>query len=200
MVEPLKQLKQWIRTDSPFTGRQGKPWFWKGCKPNSVCALRRRESFVLATNTRNPSAFAEMERAAPGFPIWPCTRWGLPCRVACTSRGALLPHLFTLTASNGRRRSDFLWHFPSANLPACRPRVSRPTKPGLRGIALYSVRTFLPRLARGSDSPPFQNRSNTSRTWRISQVTSRGDQPSPGPLWNSFANNKKSPLNHSYNN
>jgi hypothetical protein len=32
-------------------------WFWKGCKPNSVCALRRRESFVLATDTRSPSRF-----------------------------------------------------------------------------------------------------------------------------------------------
>ena len=59
--------------------------------------MRRRESFVSATNTRNPSAFAEPERAAPGFPIWSCTRRGFPCRVACASRGALLPHLFTIT-------------------------------------------------------------------------------------------------------
>ena len=73
-------------------------WFWQGCKPNSVCALWRRESFVSATDTRNLSAFADAERAAPRFPIWPCTRWGFPCRVACASRGALLPHLFTLTA------------------------------------------------------------------------------------------------------
>ena len=28
---------------------------------------------------------------------WPCTRWGLPCRPAHARRGALLPHLFTLT-------------------------------------------------------------------------------------------------------
>ncbi len=82
-------------------------WFWKGCKPNSVCALRRRESFVWAADTRNPSAFAELERAAPGFPIWPCTRWGFPCRVACASRGALLPHLFTITAGSRRRLSVF---------------------------------------------------------------------------------------------
>jgi len=38
------------------------------------------------------------ERAAPGFPIWPCTRWGFPCRVACASRGGLLHHLFTLAS------------------------------------------------------------------------------------------------------
>ena len=39
-----------------------------------------------------------MERAAPGFPIWPCTRWGFPCLRACAWSGGLLPHLFTLTA------------------------------------------------------------------------------------------------------
>ena len=42
-----------------------------------------------------------------GFPIWPCTRWGFPCRVACASRGALLPHLFTITAGLRRRLSVF---------------------------------------------------------------------------------------------
>ena len=79
-------------------------WFWKGCKPNFVCTSRWRESFVSATNTRNPSAFAALERAAPGFPIWPCTRRGFPCRVACASRGARLPHLFTITDCSGGLR------------------------------------------------------------------------------------------------
>src|SRR5690625_5606776 len=31
-----------------------------------------------------------------GIPIWPCFRWGLPCRGCCQPRGALLPHPFTL--------------------------------------------------------------------------------------------------------
>ena len=30
-------------------------------------------------------------------PIWSCSRWGLPCRWRYRQRGALLPHLFTLT-------------------------------------------------------------------------------------------------------
>src|SRR5262249_4515701 len=30
-------------------------------------------------------------------PIRSCSRWGLPCRLRCRRRGALLPHLFTLT-------------------------------------------------------------------------------------------------------
>jgi hypothetical protein len=45
------------------------------------------------------------------------------------------------------RRFDFLWHYPSKSLSTFRPRVSRPDKPGLRGIAPFGVRTFLPRLA-----------------------------------------------------
>ena len=62
--------------------------------------------------------------------IWPCSRRGLPCRVCCQPRGALLPHLFTLTTHltlsgyniefiyPGRVRCVavyFLWHFPSAH-------------------------------------------------------------------------------------
>jgi hypothetical protein len=60
-------------------------------------SCERRESFVSAASTRNLFTFANAERAAPGSPIWPCTRWGLPCLVACASSGGLLHHLFTLT-------------------------------------------------------------------------------------------------------
>ena len=84
-----------------------------------------------------------------GFPIWPCTRWGFPCRVACASRGALLPHLFTITAGLRRRLFDFLWHCPSAGFETGRLRVS-PAKPELRSITPCGVRTFLPRLAPGA--------------------------------------------------
>src|SRR5580700_8827531 len=30
-------------------------------------------------------------------PIWSCSAWGLPCQPHYCGRGALLPHLFTLT-------------------------------------------------------------------------------------------------------
>ena len=43
-------------------------------------------------------------------PTWSCSWWGLPCRFRCRSRGALLPHPFTLTPLNGAVCS--LWHFP----------------------------------------------------------------------------------------
>jgi hypothetical protein len=31
-------------------------------------------------------------------PIWSCSGWGLPCHCCYQQRGALLPHLFTLTS------------------------------------------------------------------------------------------------------
>src|SRR3546814_5336300 len=57
------------------------------------------------------------------FPIWSCSRWGLPCRFRCRNRGALLPHRFTLAGllrdvgglfsvalSVGSRRPGVTWH------------------------------------------------------------------------------------------
>src|SRR5436190_1216486 len=46
------------------------------------------------------SASRNKERAAPRFPIWPCTRWGFPCLRAFARSGGLLPHLFTLADQN----------------------------------------------------------------------------------------------------
>ena len=45
-------------------------------------------------------------------PIRFCSRCGLPCRFRCRIRGALLPHLFTLTASRKEGAVHSLWHFP----------------------------------------------------------------------------------------
>src|SRR5262249_51862027 len=39
-------------------------------------------------------------------PIWSCSAWGLPCQLRCRSRGALLPHLFTLTLLHPPKRSS----------------------------------------------------------------------------------------------
>ena len=44
-------------------------------------------------------------------PIRFCSRWGLPCRSCCQSRGGLLPHPFTLAADDAAAVC-FLWHFP----------------------------------------------------------------------------------------
>jgi len=119
--------------------------FWKGCKPNSVCArTERRESFVCAADTRNLSTFADAERAVPRFPIWPCTRWGFPCRVACASRGALLPHLFTLACVSLRNAGGLIFCGTlRRKVFQLSARVYLQSKLKLRGITPDGVRTFL---------------------------------------------------------
>ena len=118
------------------------------------------------------SAVRNLERAAPGSPIWPCTRWGFPCLRACAWSGGLLPHLFTLTPPSlpRPRRFDFLWHYPSGRLtaspPACisPPAFLRRPRPVTRHRALWSS-DFPPPPSRlgESDSPPFQNHIKYSR-------------------------------------
>ena len=118
------------------------------------------------------SALRNLERAAPGSPIWPCTRWGFPCLRACAWSGGLLPHLFTLAPSPfpGPGRFHFLWHCPSGRLaaspPACIPpwaSLRRP-RPVTRHRALWcSDFPPPPNCSRESDSPPFQNHSEYSR-------------------------------------
>ena len=68
--------------------------------------LRAERIICLSGHTRNPANFFALERAAPRFPIWLCTRWGFPCRFACAQRGGLLHHLFTLTDGTLPRRGS----------------------------------------------------------------------------------------------
>ncbi len=85
-----------------------------------------------ASLTSPSRCFRLRERPAFAVPIRSCSRCGLPCRFRCRTRGALLPHLFTLTrrrslrcygaaspgacraeAPKGRRRAvHSLWHCP----------------------------------------------------------------------------------------
>jgi hypothetical protein len=87
-----------------------------------------------------------MERAAPGSPIWPCTRWGFPCLLACARSGGLLLHLFTLAVRMQARARRFVF-CGTVRQDASRhrfPRVSERRGIRLRGIAPFGVRTFLP--------------------------------------------------------
>jgi hypothetical protein len=79
---------------------------------------------------------------ASAVPIRFCSRWGLPCRPRYRVRGALLPHLFTLTAGRGTRRFDLCGAFPGV-APA-----GRYPAPCFRG-----ARTFLPREAGAAVRP-----------------------------------------------
>ena len=56
---------------------------------------------------------AEVAPSTRAAPIRSCSRWGLPCRLRCRTRGALLPHRFTLAfAVRPRRRSVLCGTFP----------------------------------------------------------------------------------------
>src|SRR3954466_10718717 len=55
--------------------------------------------------------FAFQRTARVAVPIRFCSRCGLPCRLRCRKRGALLPHLFTLTPPEGEAVRS-LWHCP----------------------------------------------------------------------------------------
>ena len=72
-------------------------------------------------------------------PIRLCSRWGLPCRFRRRKRGALLPHLFTLTPMQDRG-GTFSVALSLRSLPACAGTgpAGRYPAPCLRG-----ARTFL---------------------------------------------------------
>ncbi len=62
--------------------------------------------------TSLPRRYRFREHSAFVVPIRSCSRCGLPCRVRCRTRGALLPHLFTLTAPPfipPRKRRGLRW-------------------------------------------------------------------------------------------
>lgn len=95
------------------------------CKPGSVPALAGGwRPFIWDARCRTPHATDPDGDAETRFvpfagdsavPIWSCSRWGLPCRFRCRSRGALLPHPFTLAGCRAEAREQavcFLWHFP----------------------------------------------------------------------------------------
>jgi hypothetical protein len=81
-------------------------------------AVSPQPSSSLPGSTRDPRCVLRRY-----FPIWPCSRWGLPCRPCCHVRGALLPHRFTLASvlrrfgglfsvalSVGSRPPGVTWH------------------------------------------------------------------------------------------
>ena len=77
--------------------------------PTRIAGPRRGLRAVSRTVAR--------DRTPRAIPIRHCSRWGLPCRSGCPSRGELLPHRFTLAQSARQGRSGWavcsLWRFPS---------------------------------------------------------------------------------------
>ena len=108
------------------------------------------------------------EAARP--PMWPCSRWGLPCRLRYRRRGGLLPRRFTLTCRTLLPKSSqavsSLLHFPSRSRDRALP-----------GIVLCGARTFLP-----PRFWPFRTWSTTGdRLFGIDGA--QGDTASLAPQW-----------------
>jgi hypothetical protein len=135
-----------------------------------------------------------MERAAPRFPIWPCTRWGFPCLRAYACSGGLLLHLFTLTplllesqpipfrphsSVKGTTKAWFQKERGGLFSVALSVRVPRGTTSRVYPQPIAAVTRhrarwcsdFPPPLGcpRESDSPPFQNREEDTAPSKGSQ-------------------------------
>ena len=96
---------------------------WRN-KPSSV-PLARGGSFLWGHRLRRPqAAYPGLEWSGPLLaPVWPCSRWGLPCRSRYRSRGALLPHRFTLACAPERAIGGLL--SVALSIASRRPGVTR---------------------------------------------------------------------------
>ena len=81
------------------------------------------------------------------FPIWSCSRRGLPCQFRYRTCGALLPHPFTLTRTRVRAVC-FLWHFPSTRAGRALPAALSSWSPDFPPAETQALR---PAAARPSD-------------------------------------------------
>ena len=119
------------------------------------CASPRTSS-SLPGSTRWPRVAA----CAACFPIWPCSRRGLPCRRRCRRRGALLPHHFNLAVTLARAWAvSFLLHFPWARAPQVLP-----------GAVPCGARTFLHALAGAAIAWPTPEHTIVARRARLKSL------------------------------
>jgi len=88
----------------------------------------------LTGSSSLPGGFGRAVR----LPIWPCSVRGLACHLSCDKRGALLPHLFTLTrlrprpfGSRASARQALDWGLPR--------RSSRREAPRAKAGGMFSV-------------------------------------------------------------
>jgi len=142
-------------------------WFWKGCKPNSVCPAAAGER-IICLGGRYPEPVPQNgTRSGPLLgPLFGLAPDGV-YRAPSITLGAVGSYP---TISPLPRRSGavyFLWHCPSSRLVASLPHISR--LPGLCGIVPCGVRTFLPQLApRAILHPPKTTGSIRGRSGKTS--------------------------------
>jgi hypothetical protein len=104
--------KGYIREMAKTSTDYGLKWIGK---PDSVMAHRMSHSdhsswLSIAREFERP--YPRAMGGPPNPPIWPCSRWGLPCVRHYWRTGELLPRHFNLTGRENGRRYDFCGTFP----------------------------------------------------------------------------------------
>ena len=105
------------------------------CKPGSVSGFPpddHSSGAAVAGRLVQPTRTTDPETgwaSAHVIPIRSCSRWGLPCRSRCRSRGGLLHHLFTLTPAHRGGSISVALSLRSPSPGVTRHRVS--VEPGL---------------------------------------------------------------------
>jgi hypothetical protein len=131
----------------------------------------------LKQPTREPLRAAGAAEAACS-PIWSCSGWGLPCRPCCQRRGALLPHLFTLTGPEGLRRYVFCGTFHGL-APPRRYLAPCPAEPGLSSTACAAA-TIRPTPGGDYITPHHPQRPLGGRRGHCMPVRRSPSAPAPG--------------------
>ena len=172
-------------------------WFWKSCKPNSVFALRRRESFVLATDTRNLFRFHETRSGpllgflfglAPGG-VFRAASLALRAVVSYTTFSPLPSEISNLRFETPKGGLIFCGTFrrKAFRLPA---RVYPSAISNLKFQKVTRRRALrcsdfpLPARA-GSDSPPFQNRckiTGNGLLFKLRNILKKSREPPAIPM------------------
>jgi len=116
-AEPLIVERYQPACKPGFVGHHPLAWTIRDGHSSGTLFAHGLEQPTRTASLTSPCGVIALRRTSRvAVPIRFCSRCGLPCRFRCRTRGALLPHLFTLTAPKppkGRRRAvRSLWHCP----------------------------------------------------------------------------------------
>ncbi len=157
-------------------------------RPCVAAALKQPTRTVTGRNT--PALHLAAGRAVP---IRPCSGWGLPCRFRCRSRGALLPHPFTLACEVSLHRRYTLcgtFPCPSEDGPAGVTRHPCFVEPGLSSASQREPRPDAAARPPGAGCylarPRSRSKSNPNRIARISPSISPSMRSGRNRRWNAF--------------
>ena len=126
-----------------YVPRDAKTLGWNagnGTRDGSQPVSRVLSRVIIPLGCTSPCTSSDLPESGAGphhrIPIWSCSGWGLPCRSCYHQRGALLPHLFTLTYPTPK---DVGWRYIFCGTfrrltPPRRYLAPCPMEPGLSSI------------------------------------------------------------------